>query len=183
MPTSKRDIDGSAGAWDGGGIYMWEMTKRSGRIYYVPLDGALDPVADVALEDVQALDGSGNFVLGVGVMGEPGAGDVEPGALERLVVRAIEVILRDGDATTYQVYEALIIRFISSGLLHVLPAADVDVEGILRDNFLCYECLSPRGAVVRKWTLDGDRDIGYGWYGVGDVVEFVPPTRFEISNN
>lgn len=148
-------------------IYMWEGVERGGTMHYVPLGKNLNPIADVALEDVHTpgSNGSsqpGNFLLVSGALEKPGAASPGPRGFERLVAKAIEAILRDGDATTYQVYQALIARLISSGIMDGGTSVAVDVEGILRDNFWHYESLG--GVTAKRWTLDEDRARSQGQF-------------------
>ena len=187
MRASKYEASELSPTQDERGVYMWEVVKRAGDIYYVPLNGDLDPVADIALQDIQGRYGGdapagGRLVVGAGASGR-GSGEAEAAGFGGLAVKAIESILSGGDATTYEIYEALIARLVSSALLDEGYTAGVDVEGILYSNFWCYELPVGRGAVVRKWTLCPARAKAYGQRGSKRDASFAPLPRPLIFAN
>ncbi len=101
---------------------------------------------------------SENFLLVRSVAPGVKAGGLGIESLEPLVVRAIRRILESGDATTYQICEALIQRLTSSDFGE---GVSVDVAGLLQDNFWYYESPSTGGYLIRKWTLDQERAKAY----------------------
>lgn len=144
-------------------IYMWEKVERSGKVYYVPLDRDLRPISDIALQDVheaphEEMASSDSFLLVRGIEAGARAPRLAPQSVERIVVRAIRRILEGGDATTYQVCEALVGRLSSADFGQ---GVSVDVAGLLQDNFWYYEVPSTGGYMVRKWTLDQERARTY----------------------
>lgn len=143
-------------------ICMWEMMERSGETFFVPLDENFLPLGDIALLDVSvdgngALSGWQNFVLVSGILGSSLSQGPDGEILEEYAVQAIETVLRGGDATTRQIYEALVLELLSSDLGD--GPFRLDVERLLYTNFWYYEFLLSTGVMARKWTLE-ERLVG-----------------------
>ncbi len=137
-------------------IYMWQTLDVEGEKFYVPLDNGLNPIGKLALKEVRAEgeEGSPAIISLVLVSVDHVTGDAGVGtqSLRRLITRALESILSDDDATTHEIYEALIMRLAPSNLAASVPQDGLDVEQILRDNFWCYEVPVSGGGMARKWT-------------------------------
>ncbi len=130
-------------------IHMWEQVQRLGRTFYVPLDQDLQPLGDLALEDSTDEAYALSQTFKIAPHFEPPADWDE--SVEGLVVQYVERFLSDADATTYQVYEAILLRLQASGLLE--QGAAVDLLRILAHNFYHYEVENDRGAMLRKWSV------------------------------
>ena len=136
-------------------IHMWEQVHRLGRTFYVPLDEGLQPLADLALEDTAADDSYAIAqTLAVASAAAPAFG--WDAGLEEMVVRFVERLLERGDATTYELYEALVLRLHETRLLD--QRASVDLLRILAQNFYHYEFPGDRGVMLRRWTLEAPED-------------------------
>lgn len=143
-------------------IYMWERKETAGKTHYVPLDKNMKPVAKIALEDIHKSNNNGgkqqgNFSLVSEAIRKPAAKEIDQKSQEGLIVSIVEAILREGDATTYQVYETLISRLISGNLSYLVTSEDIDVQRILQDHFWYYEFPLSLGAVAKIWTLDEEK--------------------------
>lgn len=143
-------------------IYMWEMMEKSGETFFIPLDENFAPLGDIALVDVSA-GGNGdlsrwqNFVLVSGILGSSPKSGPDGEILEEYAVQTIEKVLRGGDATTRQIYEALVLELLSSDLGD--GPFRLDVERLLYTNFWYYEFPLSTGVMARKWTLE-ERLVG-----------------------
>ena len=131
-------------------IHMWEQVEKLGRTFYVPLDQDLQPLGDLALEDSTDEAYAISQTFKIAPHFEPPADWDE--SVEGLVVQYVERFLSEADATTYQVYESILLRLQSSGLLE--HGAAVDLLRILAQNFYHYEVESDKGTMLRKWTVN-----------------------------
>ena len=131
-------------------VHMWERVTWRGKTFNVPLDEQMRPMGDLAIEDVGDAD-SDLLSRSVELAPEPSA----PIALtetHRIIVDFVRQLLeKDGDATTYQVYEAVILRLQASDLLG--DDESVDLLMLLSAFFRHYEYKTERGELLRKWTV------------------------------
>ncbi|MBI4303661.1 MAG: hypothetical protein HY665_04930 [Chloroflexi bacterium] len=168
-------------------IKMWRMERKTNRVYYVPLDDNFKPIADVALQDVEVGDGaspaSANFVLVSGRV-EDSATPTPAAEKPKWFIGLIETILRGKDATTYEIYEELVLRLGSANMLQAMPQAGVDVQGILEDNFGYYVApVGVGGVLVRLWTLDEEMTRSRSHSDHNVERELAPLLQFRLSNN
>lgn len=125
MAHRKHDYGKVSPAQAGRGIYMWEIMEKSGKSYFVPLGQDLKAMADIAVEDAPESTSSEepeaeSLVLVPGVMGSAKAADTQIEAPQKFIATVLETVLRDSPRTTYQVYEALILRLISADAVGTL---------------------------------------------------------------
>lgn len=140
-------------------IYIWEQKERDGKIYYVPLDKNMKPIANVALKDSKeeknnTYRNNGHFALVSKDIKKQEKKRVNNKQVESLIENIIESILEESDATTYQIYEALINHLTSCEMTSFVEAEDIDVQRILQERFWYYECPISLGTVARIWTMD-----------------------------
>ncbi len=130
-------------------IHMWERVQRLGRTFYVPLGRDLRPMGDLALEDAGE-DRAWWIAQTVRLAPDPEP-PRKPSAIEQLVAPFIRSLLEQGDATTYQIFEAVLLDL--QGAKTLDDGAAVDLLAVLAGHFRCYEFTNDRGALLRKWTI------------------------------
>ncbi|MCH8191799.1 MAG: hypothetical protein IIC80_10675 [Chloroflexi bacterium] len=130
-------------------VHMWERVTWRGKTFNVPLDEQMIPMGDLAIEDVGDVD-SDLLSRSVQFAPEP-PGPIALTETQRIIVNFVRQMLeKNGDATTYQVYEAVILRLQDSDLLG--DDESVDLLMLLSSFFRHYEHKGERGELLRKWT-------------------------------
>ncbi len=131
-------------------IHMWERVRWLGKTFNIPLDEEMKPMGDLAIEDVADLE---REFVSRSVQVAPTYETPEPGnETERLVADFVRKMLAtEGDATTYQIYEAVLLRLQESRLLD--HGESVDLIKVLSVHFRHYEFQGERGELLRKWTV------------------------------
>lgn len=170
-------------------IHAWERIERSGKVYFVALGEDMQPVSEIAVQDAGGIrSGRGHRSDQFLLVRNAGSTTISSGlgreSMEKIVVGAIRAMLKDGDATAYQVFQTLICGLDASTFGR---DASVDVARLLEDNFWQYVAPAAGGLLVRKWTLDEERarrlDVRNKTLGLTPVAMEMEPFPVELMTS